>query len=54
MTWMALAAHVGCHHSTLVRAVERQSDLGHNLGERLLMVWHSLPPQVVTKRTTDR
>ena len=45
MTYLSLAAHIGCHETTLIRAIERKSDLGHNLGERLLMVWHSLPPK---------
>ena len=39
MTYRAIAAHVGCDETTLIKAVERGSDLSHNRGERLLMVW---------------
>lgn len=41
MTYRAIAAHVGCDPSTLMRAIERRSDLSHNRGERLLMIWRS-------------
>jgi hypothetical protein len=38
MTYRVIAAHIGCHETTLIRCIERRSDLGHNLGQRLLLL----------------
>lgn len=39
LTYRTIGLIVGCDHATIINGLARQSDFGHNLGERLLELW---------------